>query len=323
MREIRIDSGNENQRLDKYLTKYLDLAPKSFIYKMLRKKNIKLNGLKASGSEMLQCDDLINIYISEESIVNFKSDSKLNKVSEDLDYYLDIVYEDDNLILINKPANMLSQKASKEDISINEYMLSYLNKKHNYTDFTPSVLNRLDRNTTGIIIGSVSLLGSQYISYMLKERLLDKRYLTIVKGVISKPKIIDGYLVKDERTNKVSISNRPSKNSQAIITEYDPMAISMINGGFTLLEVKLITGKSHQIRAHLSSINHPVVGDYKYGDKYTNQFFHDKYGLTNHLLHAYKLSFPDNMDKLSYLNNYIAYAKLPREFEKIKEALFN
>lgn len=319
MQTITIKEQEAGQRLDKLLGKYLNLAPKNFIYKMLRKKNIVLNGKKADGAEKLQKGDEIKLFLSEETVEKFSKTLILSN-KKNTDKKLEILYEDTHILLINKSVGVLSQKAKETDISLVEMILSYLiEKKELKTEdlsfFRPSVCNRLDRNTSGIIIAGKTLLGSQEMSKILKERTADKFYLCLVKGVIKKESLIEGYLNKEKEKNQVTIKAKlSSKEDLPIKTQYIPLAN---NGNITLLKVKLITGRSHQIRAHLASIGHPIIGDGKYGQEEINQVFQKKYRLKNQLLHSYQLIMPNITGTLSYLSNRVFSAPLPEKFKDI------
>ncbi len=320
MKQIIVNENQAGQRLDKLLFKILNNAPKSFIYKMLRKKNIVLNGKKAAGSELLKVNDEIKLYLSDETIDKFTK--KLE--SAILDYELDIIYEDKNILLINKPVGILSQKAVVNDYSMVEYVISYMLSKNQITKeqlmtFKPSVCNRLDRNTSGLLIAGKTLVGLQEMSRLLKERKIDKYYLCIVKSKIDKTTQITGYLKKDKDKNIVTVTKEASSESDYICTEYKPLALS---DEFTLLQVKLITGKSHQIRAHLASIGHPILGDSKYGDPTLNERFRQKYGLTHQLLHSHRLVFPELIGPLSNLSGNEFKAPEPEIFVKIRKDLF-
>jgi 23S rRNA pseudouridine955/2504/2580 synthase len=322
MKQFYVQQNEAGQRLDKLLAKLLNKAPKSFLYKMLRKKNITLNGKKAEGSELLSVQDEIKIFLSDETFALF-SEPVTTTVVED---YLEVIYEDQNILIINKPVGILSQKADKKDISMVEYILSYLISTKQITEeqlrsFKPGVCNRLDRNTSGLLIAGKSLSGLQEMSRLLKDRSMDKYYLTIVKGDLQGKRRIEGFLTKDEVKNQVKIYPTKTENSEYIATEYESLATT-VKKEYTLLQVKLITGRSHQIRAHLSSIGHPLIGDTKYGDRTVNKLFQAKYGLSHQLLHSYRLVFPKMHGEYECLSGRGFLADPPKLFEKIKRDLF-
>ena len=312
MKEIIVRDNDSGQRLDKFLQKFLREASKGFLYKMLRKKNIKLNDRRAEGKEILAIGDRVTLYLSDETIQKFRGEA------ERLIYpqtNLRILYEDENVVLLDKPAGLLSQKAKKEDISLVEYFLGYLQNKGEWQPgdtFTPGICNRLDRNTSGIVIAGKSLAGLQKMSELLKERMVDKYYLTIVEGVMRKPEVIHGYLRKDEKTNQAAVYEQAGEGRSYIETGYEPLTD---NGIYTLLRVKLITGKTHQIRSHLGSIGHPLLGDVKYGGKRYK-------GLSGYLLHASEVHFPELPESFKELSGECVKAPLPLTFKNIEKELF-
>lgn len=314
MQQITIGENEAGQRFDKMLAKYLNKAPKSFLYKMLRKKNITLNGQKASGSEKLQTRDKVSLFLSDETIAKF-SDSHFQCTNEKLD----IIYEDNHIVLINKPAGMLSQKASDKDVSLVEHFITYLIQSGQLTEealqtFRPSVCNRLDRNTSGIVAAGKSLAGLQELSRIFKDRSLGKYYLCLVNGLVKQPSHIRGFLKKNTQTNQVEITQKEDTGSTAIETEFVPLKTGQ---NVTLLEVHLITGKTHQIRAHLASVGHPILGDSKYGNPGVNSLYSRKYRLSHQLLHAYRITFPVLEGALSNLSGREFKAELPRQFQTI------
>lgn len=323
MQKITVSQNEAGQRLDKLLAKYLSAAPKSFFYKMLRKKNIKLNGKKAEGNEKLALGDTIELFLSDETIEKFTGNkssiqTELTAVRKQ-GYKPDIIYEDDCVLLLNKPAGMLSQKADAASVSLNEYMLAYLLESKQLTEeelksFKPAICNRLDRNTSGLVAAGKTLAALQELSEMFRERTMEKYYLTIVNGVITKDEHICGYLKKDARTNKVSVSKTEVTDSQVIETAYHPLAN---NGKVTLLEVHLITGRTHQIRAHLASLGHAIIGDVKYGNSKINARFKERYHLNYQLLHAWRMVFPFADGALIGLSGKELHAPLPKQMHRI------
>ena len=325
MIELHVASGESSQRLNKYLMKYLNQAPSSFIYKMLRKKNITLNGKKAQGDEILSEGDSIKLFLSDDTIDKFRNVNSVSSSKSDVNkgkhtdssgnFYrnkslnnnvadLIVLYKNENIMAVHKPAGVLSQKATDKDVSINEMIVDYCNANGLIDTganigFKPSVCNRLDRNTSGIILAGITLHGSQYLSRILKNHTCDKYYYTIVKGVFSGKKHCRAYITKDTKENISeiisveafdSLDGDSKKNYNYIETVFESVSG---NKNYTLLKIKLITGKSHQIRAHLKHLGYPVVGDGKYGDIGVNRYFRDKYKLKHHLLHAGSISFDD------------------------------
>ena len=252
MQCIQITSQEAGQRLDKFLCKYMTLAPKSFFYKMLRKKNITLNGKKAEGMEKLKTGDEIRFFLADETIAKFQEKQASKTVQKDK-VVLDIVYEDEDVLVINKPQGMLSQKADKNDVTLVEYIGSYLQEENTaHTTFHPGICNRLDRNTTGLVVAGKSIKGLQWFNQLFRDRTLEKYYLCLVKGKLEKRADIDGYLSKDTKHNRVTVHQTKEPDSVRIVTAYEPLeTVSWQDEYYTLLKVHLITGKSHQIRAHL------------------------------------------------------------------------
>ena len=299
MREIRVSTNEAGQRLDKLLHKYLKNATTSFIYKMLRKKNIVLNDKKAEGKELLHLGDSVKMYFSEETFAIMAGTVEKKPAAFSLDAFRPrIVYEDTQLLIVNKPAGWLSQSDGSSLPSVNEYCLSYLEATGQLSDtqlltFKPGIANRLDRNTSGLI-------------------LFGKTLPAVVQGRIEAPERIDGYLLKDERTNRVCIRKQAFQDAVEIHTAYAPLKTAEM---FTVLRVHLITGKTHQIRAHLSSIGHPILGDPKYGNREANAYYRRAHGVRTQLLHAYELHFPAKLGgALQSLSGKTIRAEAPKEF---------
>ena len=319
MQELHVTANEAGQRLDKLLAKFLNQAPKSFLYKMMRKKNIVLNGKKCTGNEKLKQGDSIKLFFSDETIEKFSAGTYAIPKKEKINM-LPIIYEDEQVLLMNKPVGVLSQKAKDSDVSAVEILINYLMEtnqlsKEQFRTFHPSICNRLDRNTSGILVAGKTLPALQEMNRFFKERTIAKYYRCLVKGrVMKNEEYIKGYLVKDQKTNKVSITKKKTEEGVPIETEY---CVIQSNDEVSLLEVHLITGKTHQIRAHLASIGHPIIGDYKYGDKQINEMYRQAYGLKSQLLHAYRLEMPSSNGSLAYLNDKKFVAELPDKFIKI------
>ena len=376
MQSVIIRKNQAGQRLDKFLHKYLPNADTGFLYKMLRKKNITLNGKKAAGSEKLEEGDCVDVFFSRETFEKFtgrtesvgksasagrptsagrqnpagKRDSFTSEYERAYRLLkgIQVLYEDDDFLFLNKPAGILTQKAKPEDCSLNEWMIGYLLQGNaglaeELHTFRPSVCNRLDRNTSGIVLCGKSLAGLQFLSRYIKERSLRKFYHTICVGELREAARIQGYLRKDGKTNKVSISGQRKKDDSRqdflgervfrgqdygrdresaqdyIETSYVPLNA---RGGYTYLEVELITGKPHQIRAHLASMGHPLIGDFKYGEEKSNRRVKREFGLQHQLLHACRIVFPETAPGVgAILSRRTFTAPEPELFLSIKASL--
>lgn len=337
MQLVTIDKNQAGQRFDKFLHKYLPEAGTSFLYKMMRKKNITLNGKKAEGKEILAVGDEVKFFFAEETFLKFSGKVALGESDTCSEYQkafetlsgIAVIYEDENVLFLNKPAGILTQKAKEDDMSLNEWMIGYLLSNGSITKetlhtFHPSVCNRLDRNTSGLVLCGKSLAGSQELSRLIKDRSLQKFYQTICVGKLDKGADLEGYLVKNHKTNKVTVMNANGKKYNStedveyIHTKYKPLSFTK---DYTLLEVELITGKTHQIRSHLASTGHPIIGDFKYGDRTTNQSFKERFGLQYQLLHAYRIVFPKIDGTLEVLSEKTFIAPCTELFEEIRKGV--
>ena len=382
MKEFIIKDNEAGKRLDKFLGQYLSKASTGFIYKMLRKKNIVINGKKATGQEKLQVGDIVTLWLSDDTFLKFANDrlarvqrgegvsvTEFKKAFKSLKG-IEVIYENKDVVFVNKPVGILTQKAEQGDISLNEWIVGYLLdttaiEPDDLITFRPSVCNRLDRNTSGIVICAKSLKGAQMMAQGLKDRTFKKYYRTVVSGIIDKPEEIKGLLKKDSKTNTVTVRNisdlndksdnyksdndnpdndNPNNvklynkqkkeasitndsetdkvnNSSYIETAYSPVSVNK-KWNLTYLEVELRTGKTHQIRAHLSGIGHPIVGDPKYGDEKVNENFKQTYGLKSQLLHCYRLEFPDDEAAFGNLAGMEIVAPLYSKFKNLVKDKF-
>ncbi len=326
MKSFVITKADAGQSVLKYSSRILKDAPNSFLYKMFRKKNIVLNGKKVEGNEKVSEGDELKFFLSDETFDNFsgKKKSKLPSVSEYMEAYAEfgepeIIYEDEHILIVNKPIDMLSQKAEKKDLSANEWIIGYLlfNKKiqrESLSHFVPSVCNRLDRNTGGLLLFGKTPFGTNRINKMLRDRNLHKYYLTVVSGKVYDSVSVKGYLYKDEATNKVTIYDEdPGNGASYIETGYKPLEY-IKDKDITILEVLLVTGKPHQIRAHLAYLNYPIIGDFKYGNSEINKRFRQK----TQVLYAYRIVFPKISDYME-ISEKTVQMKEPAIFDKFRK----
>lgn len=321
MKQLSIDENESQQRFDRFLRKYLSEAPMSFIYKMIRKKNITLNNKKVNPETIIIEGDTIELYLADSTIVKFKGENNITKS----DLKPEIIYEDDNIILMDKAIGVLSHSdnINNGDNLVNS-MINYLYEKGEYDPkteltFAPSICNRLDRNTSGIVIGAKNYQALKIINNSMRKRNIDRYYKTIVKGVVKKDQELEGYLTKDRETNKVKIQDGETGDSKEINTKIKVLRTS---DKYSLLEIELITGRTHQIRAHLASIGHPIIGDTKYGDKSTNLYLKQNYNLKYQFLHCYRIVFSEIQKPLNYLNKKEFIAKENNKFIRIQKNLF-
>ena len=314
MIEVKINENDSNQRFDRFLRKYLKNAPLSIIQKNIRKKNFKINDKRAKKDDFVKNGDIITMYISEEDYQKRvrKNDFKAS------DFNLDIVYEDENIIIIDKKSGILSHAATPSDYGKNlvDQMTSYLYKtnKVNSRDLTfkPSIINRLDRNTAGLIIGAKNAKALRILNKAISERKINKYYLTIVEGEIKKDFEINTKISKNENKNMI----RENNEGKEIINKFHPIESK---NNFTLLECELITGKTHQIRYSLYKNSTPIIGDRKYSN---SKIDYKKINLKNQALLAYKLKF-SHIKNLEYLENKVFTSKQVEKINELKEEVFN
>ena len=312
-----ISSIEAHQRVDKYLRKYLSQAPLSFIYKLFRKKDVKINGHWVKENYVLKEGEELVVYVTDEQLKEFNQPRKVEKVS--LNH--PIVYEDENILIVNKPRGLLVHGDSDEQrLTLANEVLNYLYFKGEYDPnenqgFRPAPAHRLDRNTSGLVLFAKNLVSLQELESLFKNKEeIDKIYLALVKGHFETPMMIDAPLLKDEKSGLVKIS----KLGKSALTKAEPYKFY---NDLSLVKVQIYTGRTHQIRVHLSSKGFPVVGDGKYGDFALNKNFKEYFGFDNQFLHAYQIHFKNINGHLSYLTNKTFTASLPKKEEEILDKL--
>lgn len=313
MKSFVITDKDAGARLDRFIAKTFEKLPKSLMYKEIRKKNIKVNKKRCTPDQILQNGDLLELYLKDDVLEIKKKHYDFLNASTDLD----IIYEDDNIILINKKVGVLCHPDGKDYIdNIVARLKRYLYDKKEWdpetSTFTPSLANRIDRNTGGIIIGAKNSQALKTINDKIKSREIEKYYLTVVHGKMKKQnELLTAFLTKNEKKNMVNVTDNQTEGSKKIITEY---SVLDYYPDASLLEVKLHTGRTHQIRAHLAHIGHPLYGDGKYGKEK---------GRYRQALYSYKLKFNfSDKNFLDYLNNKTFQAKSIDLLDDYKERKF-
>lgn len=321
MIKLTITENEDNQRLDRFLKKYLKSAPLSYIYKMIR-KDVKVNGKRVTIESILQLGDEISIYISDEVISSYRERKSMAKTKKQFN----IAYEDENILIVEKPFGLLTHgdQTEKKNHLANQ-VAGYLADKGEYNPsiertFMPSPVNRLDRNTTGLVIFGKNNKTLQSLNKMIREKdYISKFYLTIVCGQLKKELQLKDKMEKDSTNNTVSVSSLDASDGKVMETIARPLKTAK---GYTLVEVELVTGRTHQIRAHLASAGYPVIGDAKYGNRMINQKISKQFGLNTQFLHAYRLKFENGIEPIEYLKGKEVISQLPLNLQQIKEGLF-
>lgn len=316
--KVEIGSNEAGQRLDRFLRKWLKDMPLNAIYKSIRKGDVKVNGKKAKENYSLTLGDIVE---TRDITTEIKQDNgKFIQIKSNLK----ITYEDENMVLVEKWPGVLVHSDEKDgEPTLTDYVLSYLNEKGDYTPeneitFSPAPCNRLDRNTSGIVIYGKNFESLQLLNEMIRNREIRKFYSAIVKGRIADG-IYTAYILKNEDKNISKIYDNPHPGAKPI--SMDVKSVESC-GSYSFIDIELLTGRSHQLRAHLSHLGNPILGDTKYGDSKINSYFRNKYGLNYQYLYAYKLIFKDCPDKFSKLNNKTIAEALPPVFKKIKKDIF-
>lgn len=301
MKEFTVGKNDAGQRLDRWLSKAVPLLPAPLAQKYIRLKRVKLNGKGAKQDVRLQVGDFLQLYINDEFFDKPREDNAFLAVFKP---HLNIVYEDENLLLCDKRPGLLCHPDQNEYVStLITHIQAYLYQKKEWdpkgeNSFTPSLCNRIDRNTGGIVIAAKNAETLRILNQKIKDRELDKRYLAIIHGRISPPEgKLENFLLKDETKKQVSVHNKPVPGGKTSATIYRTLKHS---GGLSLVECELITGRTHQIRAQFAAAGHPLLGDGKYGRQKDNKQFERKF----QALYSYKLTFCFRSDAgiLSYLD---------------------
>ncbi len=300
MKSFTITKNDANQRLDKFITKVCPTLPQGLMYKYIRTKRIKINNKRGEISTRLNVDDVVDAYINDEFFVSVAP--KYDFLSSPA--RLNIVYEDENILLADKEQGLIVHPDKNEyrDTLIGRIQ-HYLYDKGEYkpdeeNSFKPALANRIDRNTGGIVIAAKNAEALRILCDKIKDREIDKRYLAVIHGVPKKKsRTLEGFLEKNQDKNKVYLSGKKTDNNLTVKTKYTTLASK---SGLSLIEVELITGRTHQIRAHMASIGHALLGDGKYGKLQGDK----KMGFDKQALYSYKLTFNFNTDGgiLQYLD---------------------
>lgn len=313
MKSFVITDNDTGIRVDRFITKTFDRLPKSLMFKEIRKKNIKVNKKRCTPEQILNTGDLLELYLNDDVLHIKEKHYDFLKASTELD----IIYEDENIILLNKKVGILCHPDGKDYIdNLVARLKRYLYEKGEWepeaSSFTPSLANRIDRNTGGIVIGAKNSRTLKILNDKIKSREIEKYYLAVVHGKMpKKSETLTAYHKKDEKKNMVSISDEQLDGSKQIVTKY---TVLDYYDDASLLEVKLLTGRTHQIRAHLAHIGHPLFGDGKYGK--------DK-GRYRQALYSYKLKFSfTEQNELSYLNGKTFQADNIKLLDDYKERKF-
>ena len=286
MKEFTAGNNDGGQRIDKFLQKAVPRLPKSLMYKYLRTKRIKLNGRRAEPQTILACGDVLSLYINDEFFGTVRADDFMKAPAA-----VDIVYEDENILIADKKNGLVvhEDESDSPDTLINR-IKHYLYDKGEYdpekeNSFAPALCNRIDRNTGGMVIAAKNAEALRIMNEKIRSRETDKRYLCICVGKPPKEHdTLTAYMFKDSKTNTVTVSDRKSPENRTAVTEY---TVIRSNGALSLLEIRLHTGRTHQIRAHMAYIGCPLLGDGKYGINSINR----EYGIKTQALYSYRLRF--------------------------------
>ncbi len=320
MQKIQITPNDAGRRLDRFLRKYLERATLGSIYKIIR-KDVKVNGSRRENNYVLMPGDEITLYLSDEMIASLAAPRNASSRKKARKTFT-VIYEDENILVVDKPFGLLThgdrnEKKNHLANQVKDYLIG--NGEYNPRNeriFAPAPANRLDRNTTGLVLFGKNSESLRTLNRWIREGRVSKYYRTVVFGHLNERLVLRGLLEKDETTNTARILDKASEEGRAIETIATP--VRQLDSA-TLVEIELVTGRTHQIRAHLASINHPVIGDSKYArTKNARMFNHtifEECGMSTQLLHSYRLEFHDCDEPLSYLEGKVFRAPLPEQFE--------
>lgn len=322
MIKIVISNNEKDQRLDRFLKKYLKNASLSYIYKLIR-KDVKINGKRGNVETMLSEGDELSLYISDEEMEKLTKSKKVRRAKKQFN----IAYEDENILVVEKPFGLLTHGDSTEKKNhLANQVISYLIEKGDYVPriertFVPSPANRLDRNTTGLVLFGKNNSTLQSLNTMIREKgYVSKYYLTIVAGNLKKELVLKDKMEKDTNRNVVKVVSMTDENGKIMETIARPLEYK---NGYTLVEVELVTGRTHQIRVHLSNAGYPIIGDVKYGRNDVNRTVEKRFNLTTQFLHAYKLEFNNAIEPVEYMKGNTIIGELPPNLQRIKKDLFD
>jgi len=309
-----IDGRTEGQKLLKFLQKAYREAPDSFFRKMLRKKNITLNGRRADGSELLKAGDEVRVFVSDEVLAKFKGGGKpeadkLPGKLREAAKGIDVVYFDEDFLFVSKPAGLLTQGDKRGEAALSDIICQAAAEKTGRPVgefYGAAPVHRLDRNTSGLVLCGVTVKGKSFLSKMIAARKLKKEYLALCEGDFAESLRCTAYLKKDRESNKAEVRGEPFEGASRIVTDFRPIGRGR---GCTLLSAELVTGRPHQIRASLSFLGHPVAGDVKYGGKRRLSGCELEY----HFLHAESVAFPEGLDEFGRLSGRVFEAALPED----------
>jgi 23S rRNA pseudouridine955/2504/2580 synthase len=319
MKEINIGKNEQGQRLDRFMRKYLPEAPLSYIYKAIR-RDVKVNGRRAAEGTFLSEGDVVTLYVPESDLDRYTRRREVRRAKRTFG----IIYEDENVLAVDKPAGLLTHgDAHEKKNHLTNQVIDYLIQSGDYNPraektFTPAPANRLDRNTSGLVLFGKNAPAIRELDRLIRERgAVNKIYSAIVSGEVRETLYLRGFISKDEGTNRVTV--RGGDTGLEAETIADPVISA---NGFTLLSVRILTGRTHQIRAQLSHAGFPIIGDPKYGSSRANASAKRRFGLTSQLLHAGTLEFNVSDGILEYMDGKTFSAPLPERFAAIEKEIF-